>query len=93
MADPPLPRRVAAALRYRQEADRAPRVVATGRGVVADRILALAAEHGVEVRPDGALVQLLLQVPVGQEIPAEFYGVVAEILVAIYRAEREAAGR
>lgn len=88
LPDPP---KLAAALRYDQERDRAPRVVASGRGALAEQILALAAEHGLEVRRDAALAQVLVQVPVGGEIPAEMYEVVAELLAAIYRAEQDAA--
>ncbi|MEO7994009.1 MAG: EscU/YscU/HrcU family type III secretion system export apparatus switch protein [bacterium] len=90
MADPPPGPRLVAALQYRHERDGAPRVAATGRGAIAERILQLAEKHDIPLHRDDALVQLLLQVPVGSEIPAEVYEVVAEILAAIYRAEREA---
>lgn len=81
------PRKTAAALRYAQGTDTSPRVTAAGRGAVAERIIALAQEHGIAIKEDAALSQLLLQVPIGQEIPVELYEVVAELLAAVYRAE------
>lgn len=90
-AKTPPSKKVAAALRYEQGSDRAPRLVASGRGAIAERILDLARDAGIAIREDAALAQLLLQVPAGQEIPAEMYEVVAELLAAVYRAEQEAA--
>jgi len=79
---------VAVALRYnRAEAD-APRVVASGRGAIAERILALAFEHGVKVREDADLAELLAAVEIGNQIPIAAFAAVAEILVYIYRANR-----
>ena len=78
-------RRAAVALKYDHARDAAPRVTATGRGFVADRILALAHEHGVPIREDADLVQMLAQLDLHQEIPPELYQVVAEILAFVYR--------
>ena len=79
---------VAVALRYsRAEAD-APRVVASGRGAIAERILQLAFEHGVKVREDADLAELLAAVEIGNQIPIAAFAAVAEILVYIYRANR-----
>jgi len=82
---------LAVALRYaRGEAD-APRVVASGRGEIAERILALAFEHGVKVREDADLAQLLAAVEIGEQIPVAAFAAVAEILVYIYRANHRSA--
>lgn len=75
----------ATALRYRTGADRAPQVVATGAGHLAQRILDCAREAGVPVREDPALVQALEQLRLTQEIPEELYAAVAEALVWAYR--------
>lgn len=72
------PRR-AAALRY--EGNGAPRVVATGAGEIAERIIQRAIEAGVPVRDDAALAEALARVEVNQEIPAELYQAVAQALV------------
>ena len=85
-------RRRAVALKHRRELAVAPRVVAQGRGEAADRILALAHEHQIPVREDGDLVELLAACELGQEIPEELFGVVAEILAFLYRLNGELGG-
>ena len=82
------PSAVAVALRYAPGETAAPRVVASGRGEIAERILALAFEHGVKVREDADLAQLLTAVEIGEQIPVAAFAAVAEILVYIYRANR-----
>ena len=82
-------RRSAVALHHRRGGEGAPRVVARGRGESADRILALAAEHDIPVREDRDLVELLAACELGQEIPEELFGVVAEILAFLYRLNGE----
>lgn len=76
----------AVALAYGQ-GDAAPRVVAKGRGLLAERIIERAREHGVYVHESPELVSLLLQVDLDQRIPAQLYVVVAELLAWIYRLE------
>ena len=77
---------VAVALQYRRAEDPAPRVVAKGDGEIAQQIIALAREHGVAVREDADLVQLLSAVELETQIPIEAFVAVAEILAYIYRA-------
>ena len=76
----------AVALAYSQT-DAAPRVVARGRGLVAEQIIARAREHGVYVHESPELVSLLLQVDLDQRIPPQLYIAVAELLAWIYRLE------
>jgi flagellar biosynthesis protein len=76
----------AAALRYDSGGGGAPRVVARGEGHVAERILALAREHGIPIHEDRALARVLSQLDVDTEIPLEVYQAVAEILAFLYRA-------
>jgi flagellar biosynthesis protein len=66
----------------------APRVVATGRGAVAEQILAIAFEKGVPVREDSDLAQILAAVELDAEIPIDALAAVAEILSYVYRANR-----
>lgn len=79
-------REKAVALKYRAEEDRAPKVVAKGEGFVAKAIKAAAAKHGVPIRRDDDLIELLAQVDIDREIPSELYAAVAEVLSWIYRA-------
>lgn len=78
-------RLTAAALAYTPGEDAAPRVVASGQGKVAEKILALAREHGIPIHEDSALASALAAVNPGDEIPPELYTVVAAVLVYIYR--------
>lgn len=77
---------VAVALSWDPEVDRAPRVVASGRGAVAEQILALAWANDVRVREDADLVQILAALDMDTEIPVEAFAAVAEIMVYVYRA-------
>ena len=78
-------RRRAVALRYDAEEAAAPRVLAQGAGLVADRIIELAERSGVPIREDRDLVAILAAVDLGEEIPPETYQAVAEILAFLYR--------
>jgi flagellar biosynthesis protein len=81
---PEKPRR-AVALRYERAKDGAPRVVAKGRGHVADAIIARAREHGVPLHEDSRLAVTLSALDLETEIPPELYRAVAEVLAFIYR--------
>ena len=86
MSPGPAPRQRAVALRYRTGEDPAPRIVASGSGSVAERILALAEEHDLPLRQDPDLVEALAVLDLGAMIPAELYEVIAEVLAWAYRA-------
>jgi len=88
---PPTPRQLAVALRYDQDREAAPRVLAKGQGAVAQKILSLAKEKGIPIRDDPELVQSLAQLDLGQLIPAELYPAVAEVLAYVYRMNQRAA--
>ena len=78
----------AVALHYDAERDTAPRIVASGRGAVAEKILEVAEESGVPLQEDRALVETLLAFEVGKEIPPELYQVVAEVLAFVQRLDK-----
>ena len=80
--------RKAVAVRYERGQDRAPRVVAKGRGSIAERIIAIAEEHGVPHYEDPNLVQALEALDMDTEIPPQLYRAVAEVLAFIYRLNR-----
>jgi flagellar biosynthesis protein len=83
------PLKRAVALRYDQGADDAPRVVASGQGLIAEKIVQTATDAGVAVEHDPALAEALAQVELGTAIPEELYPVVAEVLVFVNRMNRE----
>ena len=76
----------AVALAYSQT-DAAPRVVAKGRGILAEQIISRAQDHGVYVHESPELVSLLMQVDLDQRIPPQLYVAVAELLAWLYRLE------
>ena len=80
------PTHVAVALRYEAGASAAPVVIAKGEHIIAGRIKAIAAEHGVPVIEEPPLARALLKsVHIGQEISVEFYRAVAEVLAVLHR--------
>jgi flagellar biosynthesis protein len=81
------PRR-AAALKYERDGDGAPKVVAAGAGLIAERIVEIAREQGVPVREDPALAEALARLELEQEIPPELFVAVAEVLVWAYGLEK-----
>jgi flagellar biosynthesis protein len=80
----------AVALTYDQSNDQAPRVSAKGKGYIAEQIIEMAKKHGIEIRRDEDLVQLLSKIELGTPIPVEAYAAVAEMLAYIYKANRAA---
>ena len=80
-------RRQAVALRYNQEVHEAPVVAAKGSGAVAEKIIELAEKHGIPLKKDPELLQILMKLEINQEIPEKVFQAVAEILAMIYKAE------
>lgn len=72
----------AIALEY-DPTDDAPKVIATGKGVLAERIIEKAKESDVPVHQDHKLADTLSKLEIGQMIPPQLYEVVAEILVFV----------
>ncbi len=86
MKSPEHDARKAVALAYK-EGQFAPQVVAKGRGITAEAIIAFAKESGVHVHESPEMVSLLMQVDLDRFIPPELYMAVAELLAWIYRLE------
>lgn len=78
------PLQKAVALKYVPKKDRAPKVTAKGSGLLADKIIRLAKEHGIPIHEDPALIEVLSQLDFQEEIPPSVYTVVAEILAFVY---------
>lgn len=78
---------LAVALAY-SEGQAAPRVVAKGRGLLAEAIIERAKGAGVFVHESPELVSLLMQVDLDQHIPPELYFAVAELLAWLYQLEQ-----
>ena len=74
----------AVALRYRPEKDSAPRVAAKGAGVVAEKIIEIAKKHGIPIKDDPDLIEVLSKLDIESEIPPSVYIAVAELLAFVY---------
>jgi flagellar biosynthesis protein len=79
-------RRAAAALAYR-DGEFAPRVVAKGRGAVAEAIIERARDSGVYVHQSSELLSLLMQVDLDSYVPPQLYVAIAELLAWLYHLE------
>ncbi|MDF2965964.1 MAG: putative flhb domain protein [Rickettsiaceae bacterium] len=81
--------KIAVALKYEEGRDIAPKVISTGKGLIADLILELAREKGIPSYQDKELAELLSKIEVDTTIPLEAYNTVAQILAFVYKASRE----
>lgn len=77
----------AAALKYDQESNTAPELIAKGHGEVAQKILHLAKEHDISVFQNKALVDSLLNLEIHEEIPPRLYKAVAELFSWLMQVE------
>ncbi len=96
MAHPGSSRPRAAALRYRPESpfrDAAPRLVAKGQGLLAERILDLAKAHGVSISRDPDLLAALEPLDLDRLIPPDLFQAVAVLLAVLYRANKDLSSR
>lgn len=80
----------AVALKYNMENDRAPRVIAKGRGYVAENILAVAQKNTIPVYQNKTLVNMLMALDIDREIPPELYRTIAEVMAHVYRLDKKA---
>ena len=88
MADEKEVQKQAVALRYDADGDSAPKVVAKGRGQIAENILHAAQNNNVPVYQNKGLTQMLMALELDSEIPPELYQAVAEVLSYIYRTDK-----
>ncbi|MBW1666474.1 MAG: EscU/YscU/HrcU family type III secretion system export apparatus switch protein [Deltaproteobacteria bacterium] len=81
--------RKAVALKYQPKLDNAPRLVAKGKGEVAEKILSLAKAHNIYIHNDPHLAEVLSQLDLNDLIPPELYVVVADLLAFVYSLSAE----
>lgn len=79
----------AVALRYNPEITGAPRVVAKGKGDIAKQILALAEEHNIHIHQSPELLDVLIRLELGEEIPEALYRAIAEVIAFAYNLKKE----
>ncbi|MBQ3434261.1 MAG: EscU/YscU/HrcU family type III secretion system export apparatus switch protein [Selenomonadaceae bacterium] len=82
------PQKKAVALKYVAERDLAPKVIAKGRGHVAEHILETAQKNAVPVYQDKTLVNMLMALEIDREIPPELYKAIAEVMAYVYKMDK-----
>ncbi|WP_096269904.1 EscU/YscU/HrcU family type III secretion system export apparatus switch protein [Paucisalibacillus globulus] len=82
-------RQKAVALSYDQEQTYAPRVSATGKGLVANQIIKKAKENQIPILEDNTLIELLSELDINERIPEELYQAVAEVFAFIYQTDKK----
>ena len=79
----------AVALKYDMQRDTAPRVVAKGKGHVAEHILATAQQNSIPVYQNKTLVNMLMALEIDREIPPELYKAIAEVMAYVYQMDKD----
>jgi flagellar biosynthesis protein len=79
-------KKTAIALKESEGGKKVPKMAAAGRGTIAEKILQLAYENGIDVREDSDLAELLASIEIDSPIPSEAFMAVGEILSYVYRA-------
>lgn len=84
---------IAIALKYDKDQDSAPKVVAKGMRLKAEKIREIARQHNIPIMKNVNLANALYRVDVGEEIPEELYDAVAEVLNFVYALQAEQAAK
>ncbi len=89
MSDEIRPQSLAVALQYEKGSRQAPRVIAKGRGHLADRIVAMAKEHDIIIEANPVLAQALAGVELDDTIPLELYDAIAVVIGFVLQAQKK----
>lgn len=87
------PNKSAVALKYDRQNDPAPRLIAKGKGTIAEQIIKVALDNEIEIREDADLVEIIEKLDIDSVIPVEAYAAIAEILSYVYRSNAKARER
>ncbi len=85
---PELKKLRAVAVKYDIKKGKAPKIIATGKGVLAEQILRLAEDHKVPFFEDQSLTDLLAKLDLNDDVPPELYTLVAEVLAFVYQLDK-----
>lgn len=86
-------RKKAVALRYDKDRSHSPKIVATGKGLVAESVIEKAKESNVPILQDESLVEILAELNINETIPEELYEAVAEVFAFVYKADQAIANK
>ncbi len=76
--------RVRKAVALKMEEKEIPKVIAKGKGKIAEKILQIARRHNIPIKRDTPLTEALISLDLGEEIPPELYRAIAEIMAFVY---------
>lgn len=93
MKPPKHTRKSAVALGYHAGSMDAPKVMAKGKGLVAEQIIENAKNHDIPIQEDPSLVEVLSQLELNERIPEELYQAVAEVFSFVYHLDKQAGGK
>lgn len=82
-------RKEAVALSYDPSISEAPKVIAKGKGKIAENIVAKAEELNIPIQEDPSMIEILGQLNIDESIPEELYKAVSEVFAYIYQLDRE----
>lgn len=82
-------RRAASVLKYEENQDVSPKLIAKGKGIIADQIVKEAEKYQIPIRKDPSLTELLSQLEINQSIPEELYQAVAEVFAFVYKIDQK----
>jgi flagellar biosynthesis protein len=82
--------KTATVIRYDKDKDKAPTVVAHGKGHVAQKIIEMAQSHNIPLQEDPLLVENLIDMDLGENVPPQLYSVIAEVLLLIEKMDKKA---
>jgi flagellar biosynthesis protein len=82
-------RQKAIALKYDQDAGKAPLIVAKGMGEIAEQIIQLAEENDIHIHESPELVEVLIRLELGDEIPESLYRAIAEVIAFAYSLKQD----
>jgi flagellar biosynthesis protein len=82
-------RKKAAALKYNQLIDKAPKLIAKGQGNVAEEIIKRAKEYNIYIKEDSDLIEVLYALDINEEIPESLYMVIAKLLTELYELNKK----
>ena len=88
MSDTPDKPQLAVALEYERGTHHAPVVVAKGRGLIAEQIMAVARDNDIAIEANPMLAEALSGVPLDESIPHELYQAVAEVIGFVLKARQ-----
>jgi flagellar biosynthesis protein len=80
----------AVALKYKAYEENAPKVIAKGKGMLAEKIIEKAKKYDIPLFQNEALASMLLDVDVGEEIPPQMYKAVVDVFIWLYKLEEKA---